>query len=241
MSESATAPLVEVRGIQKAYGGLRPLRIRRLDLGPGQNLALVGFDRAAAEAFVNLVTGATVPDVGDVRVFGQPTTAITDADAWLRSLDRFGIVSERAVLVEGLTGLQNLAMPLTLEVDPPADAVRAQVMQLAVEVGIDTGDLGRPVAELSPITRLRVRLGRALALGPLVLLAEHPNASLSAAEAPVFAADFAALAAARGVASITLTADRRFAAAVADEILVLQPATGELKPAAGWRRWFGER
>lgn len=241
MNDSATAPLVEIRGVQKSYGGLRPLRIRQLELRSGQSLALVGFDRAAAEVFVSLVTGATIPDAGEVRVFGQSTTSITDADAWLTSLDRFGIVSERAVLLDGLTVLQNLAMPFTLEVDPPDDGIRAQVARLAAEVGIDAPELARPVAELSPIVRLRVRLGRALALSPRVLLSEHPNALLPADDVPAFAADFAKLAAARGVASITLTADRTFAAAVGDEVLTLQPASGELKPAAGWRRWLAGR
>jgi ABC-type sulfate/molybdate transport systems ATPase subunit len=86
--------------------------------------------------------------------------------------------------------------------------------------------------------KLRLRLGRALALAPRVLLAEHPNASLNVEEAPVFAADFARIAGARGLASLVLTTDRTFASAVADEVLTLEPATGALKATSGWRRWF---
>lgn len=231
--------VLEVRDVRKDYRGLRPLRIQHLALRQGQSIALMGFDQAAAEVLVNLLTGATVPDAGDVRVFGQLTTAITDADAWLHSLDRFGILSERAVLLEGLTVMQNLAMPFTLDVDPIPDAIRVQVTRLAEDVGFEGADLLRPVGDLSPAARLRVRLGRALALEPRVLLAEHPNASIPADDVPAFAADFAKTIAARGVASLTLTADRTFASAVAEQVLMLQPATGELKPAAGWRRWFG--
>lgn len=233
--------VLDIRDLQKAYGGLRPLRIQRLEVRPGQTVALIGFDRTTAEALVNLVTGATVPDAGEVRVFGQPTTSIASADAWLTSLDRFGLLSERAVLLDGLTVLQNLAMPITLEVDPLAEAVRSQVASLAAEVGIETSDHSRPVAELSLATRIRVRLGRALALNPMVLLAEHPNASVPADEVPAFAADFAKIAAFRGLATVTLTADRTFAAAVAEQVLTLQPSTGQLVPAGGWRRWFAGR
>jgi len=233
--------VLEFRGVQKAYGGLRPLRIQQLEIARGQTLALMGFDRATAEVFVNLATGATVPDAGEVRVFGESTAAIADADAWLASLDRFGILSERAVLLDGLTALQNLAMPLTLEVEPLAESIRARVMRLGDEVGLHPRDLARPVAELSPAARLRVRLGRALALGPLVLLAEHPNASLPGDDVPLFAADFTKIVAARGLASVTLTSDRTLAAAVAGDVLTLQPATGELKAAIGWRRWFAGR
>ncbi|MGH9372638.1 MAG: hypothetical protein ACRD15_14010 [Vicinamibacterales bacterium] len=233
--------VLEIRSVTKDYRGLRPLRIEHLELREGQTLALAGFDQAAAEVFVNLATGATVPDSGEVRVFGESTAAITDADAWLASLDRFGILSERAVLLDGLDALQNLAMPFTLEVDRLTDALRAKARGLAHEVGMETDDLGRPVGDLTPPARVRVRLGRALALRPRVLIAEHPNASLSPADLPAFATDFAGVVAARGIAALTLTADRTFAAAVAEQVLTLQPATGELKSAAGWRRWFAGR
>jgi ABC-type transporter Mla maintaining outer membrane lipid asymmetry ATPase subunit MlaF len=226
-------------GVVKDYRGLRPLRIKHLEVREGQSIALLGFDQAAAEVFVNLVTGATVPDSGDVRVFGQSTTATTDADTWLASLDNFGILSERAVLLDALTAMQNLAMPFTLEVDPIPEAVRPQVATLAEEAGLEPAEILRPVGELSPLARARVRLGRALALNPRVLVAEHPNALLSGNDVPVFAADFAKAVAARKLTSVTVTADRTFAAAVADHVLTLQPASGELKAAAGWRRWFG--
>ena len=80
-----------------------------------------GFDQPSAEVFVNLATGATLPDAGDVSVFGRPTTAIDDSADWLATVDRFGIVSERAVLLDALTVIQNLAMPFTLEIEPPPD------------------------------------------------------------------------------------------------------------------------
>jgi len=91
---------------------------------------------------------------------------------------------------------------------------------------------------LGPALRARIRLGRALALAPKVLLAEHPNATLSADEALALGTDMSRIIEARGVASIVLTADQSFARAVAKEVLVLEPATGALKPASSWRRWF---
>jgi predicted ABC-type transport system involved in lysophospholipase L1 biosynthesis ATPase subunit len=241
MTDPRADVVLDIRSVQTDYHGLRPLRIQRLELRHGESLALLGFDRATAELFVNLATGAALPDAGDVHVFGQSTSSIADADAWLASLDRFGILSERAVLLDSLTALQNLAMPWTLDVEPLAEAIRARATQLGAEVGLEAGDLIRPVAALPPGARVRVRLGRALALNPVVLLAEHPNAMLSADDVPAFAADYARVVAARGIASLTLSADRTFASAVAERVLTLQPATGELKAAAGWRRWFAGR
>ena len=129
--------MLEIRGLAKQYSGLRPLRIRELTIGAGERVSLGGLDAGVGELLVNLVTGASVPEQGEVHVFGQRTADIPDGDAWLELLERFGIVSPRGVLLEGSTLLQNLAMPFTLAIDPvPAD-VAARVEALASECGLD--------------------------------------------------------------------------------------------------------
>ena len=89
-------------------------------LGAGERVSLGGLDAGVGELLVNLVTGASLPEQGEVHVFGQRTADIPDGDAWLELLERFGIVSPRGVLLEGSTLLQNLAMPFTLAIDPVA-------------------------------------------------------------------------------------------------------------------------
>jgi ABC-type lipoprotein export system ATPase subunit len=234
----SSAPAIRVRDVQKDYRALRPLRVRELDVGAGESVALLGFDRAAAEVFVNLLTAATVPDAGRVEIFGRPTVDIQDADTWLSSLDCFGIVSDRQVLIDTMTVEQNLTMPLTMALHEVGSAVRAKVAAVSEEVGLSSHQLGQPVTALEAEARLRVRLGRALAPDPQILLCEHPNASLEDADLPRFAADYARLVRQRGIVSIVLTADNAFASAVARRILTLQPATGELKPPSAWRRLF---
>ena len=110
-----TAPLLELADVVKEYGALRPLRIAGLAVTPPDQVAIIGMDRAGAEVLVNLITGATLPDRGEVRVFGRPSTAISDSTEWLAVVDRFGIVSQRAVLLDAFSVIQNLALPFTLE------------------------------------------------------------------------------------------------------------------------------
>jgi ABC-type transporter Mla maintaining outer membrane lipid asymmetry ATPase subunit MlaF len=237
MPDSAGAA-IELRDVQKEYRSLRPLRVRTLDVREGDSIALLGFDRGAAEVFVNLITGATVPDAGEVRVFGRPTAAIEDARSWLTSLDCFGILSERAVVLDNMTVEENLTMPLTISLHDVDAAMRAKVQAIADEVGLPREQLSKPVGALSLDGRLRLRLGRALAPDPRILLAEHPNALLEPADVAAFAADYARIVAKRQLASVVLTADSAFAAAVTPRILTLQPATGELKPLSAWKRLF---
>jgi ABC-type lipoprotein export system ATPase subunit len=107
-----------------------------------------------------------VPDTGEVRVFGQPTTAIADRDGWLQTLDQFGLLTERAVLVEQFTVEQNLAIPYSLSVEDLSAELRARVARLAQEIGFAASDLGKQSGILPPLGRLRLRLGRALAMDP---------------------------------------------------------------------------
>jgi|SRR5687768_10863940 len=232
-------PLIEIAGVTKDYRAIRPLRIQRLALHQGESIALLGFDAAMAEVLVNLITGAQLPDEGEVRVFGRPTTSITAVDDWVTELDRFGLISTRAVLVDQFTAEQNLALPLTLEIDPLPDAIRTEVGQLASDVGLSSDELALPTAALTPTAQLRLRVGRALALHPRVLLAEHPNALLPREESSRFASDLARITEQRGIAALVMTADPAFARSVASRVLELQPATGAfLEKKLGLRRWF---
>jgi len=230
-------PLVRLRGVSKDYRGLRPLRIEALDIHEGQVLAVVGVDQVMAEVLVDLITAAIVPDAGDVVVFGQGTRDIANRDEWLATLDRFGMLTERAVLLDQLSVRQNLALPFSLALDDLSSNVLDRVASLARELGL-AEQLDEPVAALPAPLRVRVRLGRALALDPHVLLAEHPNATLDDREQTAFARDLSRIAKARGAACLVLTASRRFAQAAADDVFELQPGTGALKLSSGWRRWF---
>jgi putative ABC transport system ATP-binding protein len=231
--------LLQLRDVTQDYGGLRPLRIKALDVRAGQRIAILGLDQGAAEVLVNLLTGSTTPRTGEVRAFGRATTEIPDSDAWLEALRHYGLLGVRTVLVEQLTVEQNLAIPVTLDVDPMPDALRAQMRGLGEEVGLAADLLQRRPAELSALDLQRVRLGRALALAPRVLLAEHPTATLERADAELLARDMSRIVSSRAMAAVYITADRAFAQQAADEIVMLKPATGDLVSAVGWRRWFG--
>jgi ABC-type transporter Mla maintaining outer membrane lipid asymmetry ATPase subunit MlaF len=235
-----TPAILEFAGVSKDYRGLRPLRIERLSVAAGEQIAVLGFDQVSAEVFINLATGATLPEAGEISVFGRPTSAIGDSADWLETVDRFGIVSERAVLLDQLTVIQNLAMPFTLEIEPPADELRARAARLADEVGLPEPAWVRPVADLDRAARVRVRLGRALALDPAILLLEHVSAGLNRADVTKLGADMRAIAARRAAALVAATADEAFACLVAARVLTLEPATGRLRERRP-PRWFGGR
>jgi predicted ABC-type transport system involved in lysophospholipase L1 biosynthesis ATPase subunit len=231
--------LLEIRGLVKEYQSLRPLRIRELTVAPDAILSIAGLDAIAAETFVHLVTGATLPDDGDVILFGQNTRAIADADSWLKSLDGLGMITARGILIEAFSVLQNIAMSFTLDVDPIDPRVVPQAGALAREVGIDPGLIDVPAGKVAPEIQMRVHLARALALGPQLLIGEHPSAALPRAAVAAFGADLAKAAQSRGIALITITADDTLARAVGGPRLELVPASGELRAPGLLKKLFG--
>jgi putative ABC transport system ATP-binding protein len=238
MTGPAPVPAVRVAGVVKRYGGLRPLRLDGLTLHAGERVAIAGLDAAAAEILVGLLTGATLPDQGEIRIEGRATSEIRNETDWLASLDRFGLVTPRAVLLSGSTVRQNLAMPFTLSIDPLPAAIADRAARLAVEVGLAFDCLDQPAGSAPPDAIVRVHLARALAIDPRVLVLEHPTVTLDATAGPGLAADIARVAAARHLTVIAVTEDDRFAEALDARRLRLNAATGALVPVRGWRRWF---
>ncbi len=230
--------VLELQGVRKSYSGLRPLRLDDLRVAERERVAISGLDGPAGELFVNLVTGAAVPDEGIVRAFGRSTVDIVDGDAWLASLEQFGIVSPRAVLLEEATIEQNLAMPFTLRIDPVPAEVVAQIRTLAAQSGLDAATLSAQAGTVTGVARARVHLARAAALGPKVLVLEHPTADVAEADRKAFGRDVARVAEARGLAAVAITMDLDFAEEFAHRSLALEAATGALTPWKRKRGWF---
>ena len=233
-----SAPALELAAVSKDYRGLRPLRVQQLTLGAGQQMAVLGFDEPSAEMMTTIITGAALPDAGTIRVLGFSTADIRNSQEWLQLVDRIGIVTSRAALLDSLSVIQNLSMPFTLEIDPPPPEVRARAAQLADEAGLPEAIANQPVGGLDGELRTRVNLARALSLDPSLLVLEHPTAHVPRQAVPRLASDIRRLAERRGVAALTLTADEAFATGVAARVFIWDPASGVLKEhRRGWRLW----
>lgn len=230
-------PLV-LQDVEKNYGGLRPLRVRELRAAAGRATMLIGFDRPAAEVFVNLITGAALPDAGEITSLGRGTHAIADSDDWLSFVEHFGIVSDRIVLLEAMTLAQNLALSFDLALDPIPAQVLTRVAALAAEVGIGAPMLASRMADAVPLLRSRVYLARALALDPAILVLEHPTANLAPDDAIALAGVVRSVTETRKLTTVGLLMDEKFARATGGRLLFWQPATGELREKSALRSWL---
>ena len=231
-------PIIQITGLRKQFGGLRPLRINALSVAPGDRLALHGLDADAAEMLTLLITGASLPDEGTVTVAGRDTRDIQTDTEWLTSLDLFGMVTTRAAFMESVALEGNLALPFTVSIDPVSTEVRTSVESLASEVGLPIGLLAAPVDRLGESERARVHLARALAMNPKVLLLEHPTARLNPADASAFGQRLVEIGDRRALGWLAITEDEAFATAAGGRRCRLIPGSGEVTTMKrAWRLW----
>ncbi len=232
----ADSPLLEIRGLVKEYRALRPLRLKELVMRSGEVVSVVGVDAQAAEMLSTLVTGASLPEQGEVHLFGRSTASIGDTDAWLALLDGLGVVSDRVILLSQFSVRQNLAVPFTLDIETLDESMAARVDALAREAGIAPEFDDQLTGNVPAEVRARVRLGRALAFDPTLLIGEHPTATLPRECVEAFASTLAGMARARQLALLMLTSDEVFIRALGGTAVTLDPATGAWRSPRLWQK-----
>jgi putative ABC transport system ATP-binding protein len=174
-----------------------------------------------------------LPDEGDVRIEGVSTAAIKTDQQWLRSLDRFGLVTSRSVLIEQLPAIANLALPLTLSIDPMAETTRAEAERVGQLVELGAERLRASVSSLEPADRLRLHLARALIQRPKLVLLEDPTRGLERDEDRVsFARVLVASTSARAAGWLAVSDDDVFARAT--KATRLNARGGELTAVRSW-------
>lgn len=237
---TSSVPLIHLSGIVKTIAAPQPFRLADFTAFAVDRIVLGGLDEGEAELFIHLVTGAVVPDEGRVLINGRDTREIATDTEWLHSLDQFGIVTARAVLIDKISAAENLALPLTVSIDPMADDIRARVTSAGAGAGLSDSQLRGPAGELSPAARLRLHLARAVIGGPRLLLLEHPTASLDqkSGESAAFGSALARLSNERGFGWIAISNDDAFAKANGGKRLVVDAKTG--KVTARRRFWFSK-
>ena len=116
---------------------------------------------------------------------------------------------------------QNLALPFALDIDPVPPETLARVDALADECEIARAHLSLRAGDVRPAVRSRVHLARAIALGPRLLLMEHPTAALEGTERKAYGAIVARVCDSRALTMLAVTQDLEFASAAAHDTLTL--------------------
>ena len=176
-------PVIEAQGIKKTYHtgevDVEVLRGVDLDVGRGEFVAIMGPSGSGKSTLLHILGGIDVPTSGRVLVDGEDLSELGDDGRTLLRRRRLGFIFQTFNLLPTLTAEENVALPLELDGVQSAEALeRAQTV--LEQVGMSHRRQHVP-GKLSGGEQQRVAVARALAIEPLVLLADEPTGNLDSA------------------------------------------------------------
>jgi putative ABC transport system ATP-binding protein len=180
---SENDPALVMRGVRKTFEAenapVRALRGVNLTLSPGEFVALMGPSGCGKSTLLNLVAGLETPDEGEIAVGGEPVTGRTEDELARMRRHHIGLVFQFFNLLEGMTVLENVALPAIIA-GPGLSHSALAARDLLDLLGIGDKALAVP-GVLSGGQRQRLAIARALANDPTLLLADEPTGALDSA------------------------------------------------------------
>jgi putative ABC transport system ATP-binding protein len=155
---------------------VRALRGANLTVASGDFVALMGPSGCGKSTLLNLIAGLDVADEGTITVAGELVTGRTEDELSHLRRRHIGIVFQFFNLLEGMTVLENVALPAVIAGSKRKQA-ETRARDLLDLLGI--GDkVGTVPGMLSGGQRQRLAIARALANEPTLLLADEPTGAL---------------------------------------------------------------
>lgn len=216
--------LLEVKGLEKSFGGVHAARDVTFEVDRGKLIALIGPNGAGKSTTFNMIGGQLMPDSGLVLLDGAEITGQAPRKIWRQGVGRTFQVAQTFV---SMTVVENVQMALislarrTLGFWQDAQSIgRDEAIALLDRVGM-AADADRPCRELAYGDVKRVELAIALAGNPKLLLMDEPTAGMAPKERGELMHLTATIARASGIGVLFTEHDMDAVFAHADHILVL--------------------
>lgn len=143
-------------------------------LKKGDSLAIIGSSGSGKSTLLGLLAGLDVPTTGEVVLAGQSLSQMNEDERASLRAEHVGFVFQSFQLLESLTAVENVMLPLELEGQKDA---RARAEELLERVGLVKRTHHYP-KQLSGGEQQRVAIARAFASNPTILFADEPTGNL---------------------------------------------------------------
>jgi len=184
-----TTPVLEARGLTKRYGRVVAIDGSDLSLMPGEILAVIGDNGAGKSSLIKALSGALIPDSGEILLDGRPVHFRNPMDARAAGIET---VYQTLAVAPGLDIADNLFLGREQRRAGPLGSVlrmldrkqmRAEAARHMSELGVATlQNIGQAVESLSGGQRQAVAVARSAAFGSKVVILDEPTAALGVKE-----------------------------------------------------------
>ena len=186
MSNSGT-PLVELKDISIAFGGIKAVDGVSVDLHPGEVVGLLGHNGAGKSTLIKCLSGAYKADSGDVFINGEKVVINNPRDARAHNIET---IYQTLALADNLDAASNLF--LGREIVGPGgflddSKMEAETRKIMGRLNPNFTKFSEPVSALSGGQRQSVAIARAVYYDAKILIMDEPTAALGPQESEMVA------------------------------------------------------
>jgi lipoprotein-releasing system ATP-binding protein len=216
--------VIEARELSKSYIGgdgakVDVLNAVSLDVRRGEMIAVVGASGAGKSTLLHILGALDRPTAGQVTLDGESLSELDDGQLSKLRNRKVGFVFQFHHLLREFSALENVMMPLRIS-GWEAQKARARAEEMLARVGLSARSTHRP-SEMSGGEQQRTAVARALAVDPVIVLADEPSGNLDHANAERLHEQFTQLVRDLNIAMVVVTHNKALAAR-ADRALLLE-------------------
>jgi branched-chain amino acid transport system ATP-binding protein len=227
-------PLLEIRGLEKQFGGLQALGGVDFHIDEGDIVSVIGPNGAGKTTFFNTISGMFAPDAGEIIFDGRDVAGLTPDQITKRGIAR---TFQNVRLFPNMTILENVMVAQhsrtskgvfsALFQTPGFRKEEAEIRERAKDVLSFFGDrlvgyrFDQPAFVLSYANRRRLEIARAMATQPRLLLLDEPTAGMNPRETAELTGLITKLRDERGFTIVVIEHEMKVVRDVSDRVVVL--------------------
>ena len=182
VSKDRGAPLVEMRDVSIAFGGIKAVDGASIDLHPGEVVGLLGHNGAGKSTLIKVLSGAYKRDAGSIHVDGNEVTINNPRDAKGHGIET---IYQTLALADNVDAAANLYLGRELRTafgTLDDVAMEAQTRTVMKRLNPNFRRFKEPVMKLSGGQRQSVAIARAIHFNARILIMDEPTAALGPQE-----------------------------------------------------------
>jgi len=216
-TQAASAPVIELRHVEKHYGDLHVLKDINLSVHKGEVVVVIGPSGSGKSTLCRTINRLETIDSGEILIEGKPLPQEGKELATMRA--DLGMVFQQFNLFAHMTILDNVTLGPIDVLHEPKEQAKKEAMDLLARVGV-AEQAGKVPAQLSGGQQQRVAIARSLAMHPKAMLFDEPTSALDP-EMINEVLDVMVELAKQGMTMIVVTHEMGFARRVADRVVFM--------------------